>query len=143
MVARKISASDLKGGAPLVQNAFLSLRLFPTSRVVVITRTGQAFQTPAEIESCTLDLARVLPHNGRRGLRVVLDMRSAPVRVHPALDPAFERFRKETETGFACSAIVVTTALGKVRADRLASTATFPMRVVGSMEEAIDFINGE
>jgi hypothetical protein len=56
--------------------------------------------------------------------RIVLEMRHAPVHVHPTLDPAFERFRRETETGCAGLAIVLVTPLGRVRSDRLASTAT-------------------
>jgi hypothetical protein len=144
MQPRKISVRQLEGGAVLVQNAFLSLRWFPTLRLVLLTRTSQAFQTAADIEHCTTELARAVPLGGRKGARIVLDMRHAPVRVHPALDPAFERFRRETETGFACSAIVVVTPLGRVRSDRLTSTvstASFPMRVVSSLEAALEFIS--
>jgi hypothetical protein len=141
MESRKISVRQLEGGAMLVQNAFLSLRWFPTFRLVLLTRTSQAFQTAADIEHCTSEIARAVPRGGRAGARIVLDMRQAPVRVHPALDPAFERFRRETEIGFACSAIVVVTPLGRVRADRLTSAASFPMRVVGSLEAALEFIS--
>jgi len=141
MEPRKISVRQLEGGAVLVQNAFLSLRWFPTFRLVLLTRTSQAFQTAADVEHCTTEIARALPRSARGGARIVLDMRQAPVRVHPALDPAFERFRRETETGFARSAIVAVTPLGRVRADRLASAASFPMRVVGSLEAALEFIS--
>lgn len=142
MVARFITAKLLEGGVPLVQNLFFTLRQHQAHQVVVLARTTQPFQGAAEIDQCTAELSRALPHAGRRGLRAVLDMRQSPIRVHPALDPAFERFRRETQAGFASIAVVVTTALGRVRADRLASVDGAPLRVVASLEEAAEFING-
>lgn len=142
MEARKVTAKQLEGGAPLVQNAFYSLRLHKAYQVILFTRTSQPFQAAAEIDLCTSELSKALPRAARNGIRVVLDMRQGPIRVHPALDPAFERFRKETQAGFARTAVVVTTPLGRVRADRLANADGSPMRIVGSMEEAVDFING-
>jgi hypothetical protein len=142
MVAKKAGISALKGGTLVLRNAYLSVRLLPSSRIVLLTRTAQAFETATEIDQCAAELARAVPRETRNGLRILLDMRSGPIRVHPALDPAFERFRRETELGFACAAVVVATPLGKLRADRLANPKAFPVRVVGSLEEALDFING-
>jgi hypothetical protein len=141
MEVRKASVSDLKGGAVVHQDAYITVRLLRSPRIVLLVRTAQAFPTIADIDRSTAALNEVLPHSKRLGLRIVIDMRLAPVRVHPALDPAFERFCRETEQGFVRAAVVVATPLGRVRADRLSKPTSVPARVVGSFEEAVQFFN--
>lgn len=132
----------MKGGAaPTVQNAHVSVRLLHAPRVVLFTRTKEPFEAVAEVERCIQELGRVMPITARALWRIVIDMRLGPTRVHPALDPAFERLRKETQAGFARAAVVVATPLGRVRAERLIDTSGVPLRVVHSLEEAVDFLN--
>jgi hypothetical protein len=137
---RKVSIVELKGGSPALQNRHLSVRLLQLHRVVLTTRTSELFQTLAEVERCIDDLAKALPVPARAGWRNIIDMRLAPTRVHPALDPAFERLRRETNVGFARVAVIVTTPLGRVRAERL-NISPVPLLIVGTMEEALDFLN--
>jgi hypothetical protein len=138
MNERKTSVSDLKGGTVVVRNAFLTVRRFPTARILLLTRTSQPFQTPSELDHCVSELFRGLPRESRSSWRNLIDMRQAPIRVHPSLDPAFDRFRAETEVGFVRVAVIVETPLGRVRADRLANPAS---RIVDSIEEALRFFD--
>jgi hypothetical protein len=138
----KATASDLQTGSSLaLQNAHVSMRLFQCPRIVLFTRKKEPFETVADVDRCTQDFARVLPVRARARWRIVIDMRLGPTRVHPSLDPAFERLRKETHLGFDRVAVVVGTPLGRVRAERLAINADVPLCIVHSLEEAVDFLN--
>jgi hypothetical protein len=141
MAPGKASISDLKSGSEPLRNAHLSVRLVQGPRIVVLTRTSEPFQNVAEIERCIEDFSKAVPMAGRAGWRIIIDMRVAPTRVHPALDPAFARFRKETQLGFLRAAVIVETPLGRVRAERLANTSHVSVRVVSSVEEAVGFLN--
>jgi hypothetical protein len=96
----------------------------------------------SDIEQCIADFCGFIPRDRRAHCRILIDMRLAPTRVDPSLDPAFERFRKETHAGFERAAVVVSTPLGRVRAERLSNISNVPLRVVGSLKEAVAFING-
>lgn len=138
---RKTSVSDMRVGALLLSNAHFSVRAFRAPRLAVLTRTSAPFQTAADVEQCINDLSRCLPAAERAGWRVLIDMRLSPIRVDPALDPAYERLRRETHAGFERVAVVVATPLGRMRAERLARGATVTLAVVGTMDEAFAFLN--
>jgi len=138
---RKTSVSDLRVGALLLSGDHLSVRVFRTQRLALFTRTSAPFLTAAEVERCINDLARVLPASDRAGWRVLIDMRLSPIRVDPALDPAYERLRRETHAGFERVAVVVTTPLGRMRAERLSKGASIPVAIVGSLDEAFAFLD--
>jgi hypothetical protein len=141
MGIRKTSVSDLRVGALLLSSTHFSLRAFRTPRLALLTRTSTPFQTASEIEQCINDLSRCLPSAERAGWRVLIDMRLSPIRVDPALDPAYERLRRETHAGFERVAVVVETALGRMRAERLARGSTVALAVVGSLDEAFAFLD--
>jgi hypothetical protein len=138
----KALVSDLKGGsAAALQTAHVSVRLFQSPRIVLFTRTNEPFEAVADVERCIRDFARIMPARSRAQWRIVIDMRLGPTRVHPALDPAFARLRKETQVGFTRVAVIVETPLGRVRAERLASTSDVPHCVVHTLEDAVEFLN--
>ncbi|HEX5099003.1 MAG TPA: hypothetical protein VFV94_05860 [Polyangiaceae bacterium] len=68
------------------------------------------------------------------------DCREGPVRVHPALEPAFARYRDETMRGFLRAAVIVKTTLGRIRGDRLGDSAPVPSLITESVEEALRFV---
>lgn len=138
---RKTSVSDLRVGALLLSSTHFSVRVFRTPRLAVLTRTSAPFQTAADVDRCIHDLSRCLPAAERTGWRVLIDMRLSPIRVDPALDPAYERLRRETQAGFERVAVVVETPLGRMRAERLARGSTATLAVVGSLDEAFTFLN--
>jgi hypothetical protein len=89
MQARKISVSELKGGSELVRKAHMSVRLLQPQGLVVLARTETPFETAQEVDACVADLRRAVPLDSRPRFCMLVDMRRAPIRVHPALDPAF------------------------------------------------------
>jgi hypothetical protein len=143
MAARKNSVSDLKGGSEALKSPHFGARLFHAPRIVLLTRTSQAFDSVGDIERSIEDLARAIPQRTRTGFCIIIDMRLSPTRVNPALEPAFERLRRETHAGFSCVAVVVATPLGKMRSERLSNVSNVPVRTVGSLEEALEFFNGK
>ena len=58
------------------------------------------------------------------------------------VNPAFERLRRETNVGFYRVAVILTTPLGRVRAERL-NISRAPLSIVSTLEEALDFLNAE
>ena len=143
MAARRSSVSDLKGGSEALKSPHLGARLFHTPRIVLLTRTSQAFDSVSELDRSVEDLARAVPLRTRSGWSIIIDMRLAPTRVNPALEPAFERLRRETHAGFSCVAVIVATPLGKMRSERLSNVSDVPVRTVASLEEALVFLNGQ
>jgi hypothetical protein len=135
--------SDLTAGAASPLNTYLSARLFQAARVVLLVRTSEPFRSVSDVEQCIADFARFIPASRRAQWRIIIDMRLGPTRVDPSLDPAFERFRKETHAGFSRLAVVVNTPLGRLRAERLSNVSDVPHCVVGSLEEALVFIDGQ
>ena len=139
---RKTSVTDLRVGALLLNGDHLSVRVFRTPRLALLTRTSTPFLTAADVERCINDLARALPAAERAGWRVLIDMRLSPIRVDPSLEPVFERLRRETHVGFERVAVVVTTPLGRIRAERLSKGAAVPLAVLGSLDEAFAYLDG-
>src|SRR5688572_7955742 len=93
---RKVSGVDRKAGPTLFLNAHLPMRQFPAIRIVVTTRSSEPYQTLGELERSIEGIAKAMPVPARAGFRHIIDMRLGPTRVHPSLDPAFERLRRET-----------------------------------------------
>jgi len=125
----------------LFSNAHVTIGCDYSQRVLVVARSPNVFESIEDIEAATAALARVFPLSQRARFCILNDYRIGPLRVHPALEPAFNRFRAETERGFVRAALVVATAVGRLRGDRLReATSTLPMLVVESLDEALAFL---
>jgi hypothetical protein len=120
----------------LIRNEFVELDVHFGERVVVIRRTAERFARVADVDNAIEAIARALPLERRQGHAVLIDMRVAPVRTDPALEPAFARYRVETERGFERVVVVVTSVVGRIRSDRLGQVTRIPLTIVGSLEEA-------
>ena len=121
---------------PVFRNEFVEHDVSYTDKVVIERRTALPFTRLADIESTTEALARALPLERRKDHSVLLDMRLAPVRTDVALDPAFARYRSETERGFERAVLVVTSVVGRMRSERLGQGTQIPLTIVGSLDEA-------
>jgi hypothetical protein len=130
------------GGSELFRNAHLTIRCDYAQRILIIERSSVPFQRVEEIEAVTQALGRVFPVEKRTGFGVLSDFRAGPVRVHPALEPAFTRYREESERGFLRRVVVVATPVGKIRGDRLSDTAGKSVKMVTSLEEALAYLKG-
>lgn len=87
-------------GNPLWRNEFVELEVSYADKIVLVRRTAAPFTRLGDIEATTEALARALPTERRKQHGVLVDMRLAPVRTDPSLEPAFERYRREVERGF-------------------------------------------
>ncbi len=109
-------------------------------RVVFVQRTAVPLRRASDVEEGISALVREVPAERRVGWGIVSDYRDAPLRVHPALEPVWARYRSESERGFRRAAVVVATPVGKVRGARLGEGARIPVVIVNSMEEALRFV---
>jgi len=120
----------------VMKNDFVEVEVDYSRRLVIVTRSSNPFRQPGEIDRTIAELTQALPDHLRVGAKILIDMRKAPTRPKPELDMAFERFRTETERGFVRVGVLVESALGKVRSDRLKSTAETEVRIFRSLEDA-------
>jgi len=111
-------------------------------KVVVVRRTAAPFARIADIDRAIDVLAKALPADRRKGHAVLIDMRTAPVRTDPSLEPAFARYRAETERGFERAVVVVDTVVGRIRSDRLGQTTQIPLDIVATLDEAWKILRG-
>jgi hypothetical protein len=121
----------------LLGNEFVEAEVDARRKIVVLRRSASAFRQLADIEQTIADLAGALPERMRAGFSILIDMRDAPMRASPELDGAFQRYRNETERGFERVAVVVQSALGKIRSDRLKETSNVQVEVFLSIEDAL------
>ena len=111
-------------------------------KVVVVRRTATPFARVGDVDHAIDVIARALPAERRQGHAVLIDMRLAPLRTDPSLEPAFARYRAETERAFERAVVVVATVVGRVRSDRLGQTTRIPLQIVESIEEAWKLLGG-
>jgi hypothetical protein len=126
----------------VLRNEFVELDVHYADKVVVIRRTEQRFARVADVDTAIDALARALPAARRSGYAALIDMRVAPLRTDPSLEPAFARYRAETERGFERVVVVVSTVVGRARSDRLGQAAQIPLSIVGSLDEAWTLLRG-
>jgi hypothetical protein len=124
----------------LLSNDFVVVDVDYARRLVVLRRSANAFRHPADVDRTIVDLTSAVPDRMRAGAGILLDMRDAPVRANPELETAFERYRTETERGFARVAVVVESTLGKIRSDRLKQTARAEVGIFLSLEDGIAWL---
>jgi hypothetical protein len=123
-------------GTSLVRSEFVELDVHFADKVVVVRRTAVPFARIADIDRAIDVIANALPADRRKGHAVLVDMRAAPLRTDPSLEPAFARYRAETERGFERAVVVVDTVVGRIRSDRLGQTTQIPLDIVATIDEA-------
>ena len=129
-------------GTSLVRSEFVELDVHFADKVVVVRRTALPFAKSADIDLAIAVIAKALPAYRRRGHAVLIDMRAAPLRTDPSLDPAFARYRAETERGFERAVVVVDTVLGRIRSDRLGQTTRIRLDIVATLEDGWKLLRG-
>ncbi len=123
-------------GTSLLRSDLVEMDIHFADKVVVVRRTAVQFARVADLDRAVELIAGALPSERRRGYSVLLDMRIAPLRTDPSLEPAFARYRAETERGFERVVVVVATVVGRIRSDRLGQTTRIPINIVASIDEA-------
>jgi len=128
-------------GVALFANEFISLAIDYPRNVLWLRRSDRPFRTVEDVEDCTLRLERGFPSRKRAKVAIISDFRAAPVRVTPALDPAYARYRNETERAFQACVVVVATSLGQVRAQRFVRGTAKEVALVNSIDDALAFVD--
>lgn len=121
---------------PVLRNEFIEVEVDYSRRIVFLRRSASPFRHPEAIDRTIAELAQALPDRVRARSGILLDMRQGPTRPKPELDTAFQRYRSETERGFDRVAVVVESALGKVRSDRLKATSEVEVQIFQSPDDA-------
>ena len=129
-------------GTALLRSEFVELDVHYTDKVVVVRRTAVPFARVNDIDRAIDTIARALPAERRQGHAVLVDMRIAPLRTDPSLEPAFARYRAETERGFERAVVVVSTVVGRIRSDRLGQATQIPLQIVTTIDEAWNILRG-
>jgi hypothetical protein len=119
-----------------VRSEFVELDVHFADKVVVVRRTAAPFARVSDIEHAVDVISQALPAERREGHSVLIDMRLAPLRTDPSLEPAFARYRAETERGFERAVVVVATVVGRIRSDRLGQTTRIPLHIVETIDDA-------
>lgn len=110
--------------------------------IVTIVRTNQPFTSLAELDRETSAIERVLTKARLTSSRVLVDLRHGPLRNDPAFESAIARTRKIIYGTFDRSAVLVSTAVGRLqvmrhaRVDGLKDFAAF-----NSEAEAMAFLH--
>jgi len=107
---------------------------------VLVERSPEPFRHVDDIEAAARGLARGLPRDRRAGHSIISDFRTAPLRVRPELEPAFKRYREETETGFARAVVIASTPVGLARIDRLGGATSLPIEIVPTVQQALSYV---
>lgn len=127
-------------GKRLGATPFVEVELDIVRRIAVIRRTDAPFRRADEIDAAIELIRRVLPTVQRADLGALIDTREAPVRVDPALSPAFARYRMETERGFARVAVVVRTTLGRIQSGRLRAETRSDLGIFEELDDALAYL---
>jgi hypothetical protein len=124
----------------LLRTRYVTVEIDYSRRILILHRSSLAFRRLEEIDQTIAELRRAVSDTSRATCGVLIDMRDAPTRVQPSFDQGFQRYRDETERGFARIAVLVQTTLGKLRSDRLAETCRMPMEIFQSVDEALEWL---
>jgi hypothetical protein len=117
--------------------------------ILVLTRTGERFQSTDEVELERRRLRRELDAVGRAGKHLLIDSRAAPLSTDQQVGGAFGELRREIQRGFERIAVILQTKVGVLQANRLASNDLAAgsdvygrICVFETEEEALKFLRG-
>ncbi|MFO0575069.1 MAG: hypothetical protein U1A78_13860 [Polyangia bacterium] len=86
--------------------------------VVRLSRTTAPFDTIPQMEAQYALVFAALDRIGRRGMRLLIDLRRAPGRNDPAFDLAMKRVRPKLFAGFVRVAVLVQSTVGALHVTR-------------------------
>lgn len=101
------------------QNRFWSFRLFRVASLVWLKRSGERFDAADEIRAAFEELQIALDSIQKGNLRLLIDLREGPkMRNDPEFEALTAPYRQAIPVGFARSAILVRSAVGKLQVNR-------------------------
>lgn len=128
----------------MYRDDFVHLERREHESFVRLVRTSRALRSLDELRASTAGVQLALPIRLRAGLRLLSDMRLAPLATDPALERAMGPLLQELFRGFDRRAIVLATAVGKLQAARTAPSSTptnSESRLFTDEESAVAWLN--
>jgi hypothetical protein len=107
-----------------------------------ITRSGTRFEREEDIESSSRLVLDAMSRFDRARYRLLVDLRDGPLRTDRAFEARFEKFRVEMLRGYARTAILVRSAVGKLQVQRHARADATPLQVFDDERAAMEFLAG-
>jgi hypothetical protein len=123
----------------LLDNPHMKIDIDPSRGFVRMTRTEVGFDSADTIQSFVERIDEVMRHLDRAKLRLLVDLRRAPMRTGDAFDPELRRAQKTTE-GFARCAVLVQTAVGRLQVNRISRETGVDHGVFNDEKEALAFL---
>jgi hypothetical protein len=102
----------------LLKNDFLRITMDREKSLVHAVRTPVRFSSSVECDRVYAEGARVLGMLDRSRLKILVDLREAPLTQDPAIEKSIGEHRKRIISGFSKVAILVRTAAGGLQVSR-------------------------
>ena len=111
-------------------------------RIVLVRRSARQFVDEADVAEERRRIGAALDQLGRRGKRLLVDSRSAPLSTDDRLSAAFTALRIEIGRDFERTAVVVDTKIGILQANRLNRQTALDgaLAAFGDESEALAFL---
>ncbi len=126
---------------PLYKSPFAEIVFVPSRQLVWIIRTGTPF-TDVQVASRDFQLATEAMPKDLSKLRLLVDVRRVIGRNDPQFEDMFDQFRRQIFVGFARSAILVKSAIGRLQIQRLGREIGIATNVFHEPAEALAFLAG-
>jgi hypothetical protein len=124
----------------LVANDYCQLDYDAATRVVRFVRSDVTIRSAEEARRFFGEAVAAITTLGRHRIRLVLDMRQAPMRNDPQYEQVLAEFRREVSRDVARVAVIVRTAVGRLHAQRLGKADSIEQAIVGSEAEALAYV---
>lgn len=107
-----------------------------------ITRSNVRFEREEDIETSSRAVLEATSRFDRSRYRLLVDLRDGPLRTDRTFEERFEKFRAEMLRGYARTAILVRSAVGKLQVQRHARADATPLQVFDDEKAALEFLAG-
>lgn len=102
----------------LLQNQFFAIQLIKTLGVVRFKRKSKRFSSLEEVAQRYQEATRIVSSLNKKDLKLLVDLREAPIRNDPGFEEIVAPLRKELFSGFSQAAILVRSAVGVLHVTR-------------------------
>jgi hypothetical protein len=116
------------------------IRVDSACNLVVAQRTGESFRDLAALTECFDDCERALLGLNRAQHRLLLDVRLGPAHTGAEFERAFAEQRGKLLNGFARTAVLVSTAVGRLQMQRHAREDGREMFVSADVDLAFNYL---
>jgi hypothetical protein len=121
----------------LVSNPYCRVLFTPSSQLVRFIRTEQPIQSIEEANLYFGQAVRAIDGLGRGRLKLIIDVRNAPLRNDPQYESAMADYRHKLARHIPRVAVIARTAAGRLHAQRLGKEDHIQQAIVATEEEAL------